>query len=201
MTRTWLLIIGVAATVSFAVLVLVAIPHAMLMDIDAPAGLEPYTATQARGREVYIENGCVYSHSQQVRDTTFTTDVERGWGNRATVPGDYVYDKPHLLSTMRTGPDLINVGARLPDRDWHLIHLYDPRAVVSWSIMPAFPYLFEEKNLDEVAPDDYVVPVTGDRAPKGKVVVASEDAQALVDYLLSLRRTYPVSEEEQTTGH
>ncbi|HEX6939295.1 MAG TPA: cbb3-type cytochrome c oxidase subunit II [Longimicrobiales bacterium] len=188
----WLLILGVMATIGFAAVVLVGIPHALFLQVPVPEGLAPYTDSALRGREVYIANGCVYCHSQQIRDAAFTTDVLRGWGDRATVPSDYVYDRPHLLGTMRTGPDLTNVGARLPDANWHLIHLYDPRAVVEWSIMPAFPFLFELKDPADVAPDDRIVPVRGDRAPEGKVVVATPDALALVDYLLSLRHDYPV---------
>jgi cytochrome c oxidase cbb3-type subunit 2 len=164
----------------------------MLMRVEAPRELEPYTASQLQGRQVYIANGCVYCHSQQVRDPAFTSDVDRGWGSRATVPADYVYDQPHLLGTSRTGPDLINVGQRLPDRNWQLIHLYDPRAVVAWSIMPRFPFLFEEKARGAVQPGDRVVVVPGPRAPKDRVVVAKPEAIALVDYLLSLKRSYPV---------
>lgn len=192
MTRLWLLLIGASATIGFALMTLVIVPQIMLMSIEAPPQLEPYTPDQANGRQVYIANGCLYCHSQQIRDESFTTDVARGWGTRANVPADYVYDKPHLLGTMRTGPDLINVGMRLPDANWHLIHLYDPRAVVSWSIMPAFPFLFEEKDSAAVTEDDYVVPVGGDRAPAGKVVVATKDALDLVAYLLSLKRAFPL---------
>lgn len=199
MIRTWLLIVGAIATVSFAVLVLVVLPRVVLVEVRPPAELRPYTEVQQRGRMVYQANGCVYCHSQQVRDQSFTTDAQRGWGSRATVPQDYVYDQPHLLGTMRTGPDLINVGQRLPDRDWHLIHLYDPRALVQWSIMPAFPYLFEEKDPSDVKPDDYVIRVTGPRAPAGKVVVAKPDALALVDYLLSLKRQYPAPTAAETS--
>jgi len=196
MTRLWLLLIGASATIGFALLTLVIIPQIMLLEIEAPPELRPYTPSQANGRRVYIANGCLYCHSQQLRDEHFTTDVARGWGSRANVPADYVYDRPHLLGTMRTGPDLINVGSRLPDPDWHLIHLYDPRAVVPWSIMPAFPFLFEEKDSAAVSPADRVVPVRGPRAPRGKVVVAKQDALDLVDYLLSLKRDFPV----QTTS-
>ncbi len=192
MTRVWLLLIGACATVGFALLTLVIVPRIMLVRVNAPPELQPYSTTEARGRQVYIANGCVYCHSQQIRDQAFTTDVARGWGDRATVPADYVYDRPHLLGTMRTGPDLINVGARLPDPDWHLIHLYDPRAVVAWSIMPAYPFLFQLKDSAAVTPGDRTVPVRGPRAPTGKVVVATTDALALVDYLLSLKRNYPV---------
>jgi cytochrome c oxidase cbb3-type subunit 2 len=140
---------------------------------------------------VYQREGCVYCHSQQVRDPSFTTDVDRGWGTRATVPADYVYDRPHFLGTMRTGPDLINVGARLPSLDWHLIHLYDPRSVVEWSIMPSYRYLFEERERGAASDSAPMVNVPGSRLPEGRVVVASPDAVALAQYLLSLSRQYP----------
>ena len=192
MTRTWLLMLGALATVMFATLVLVVLPQTMLVHVPAPPQLAPYTASQARGRAVYVADGCIYCHSQQVRDPAFTSDVARGWGTRATVPADYVYDRPHLLGTSRTGPDLINVGQRIPDPSWHLIHLYDPRALNAWSIMPALRFLFIEKNPADVRPGDRVVTVPGPRAPKGKVIVATADALALVDYLLSLKREYPV---------
>jgi hypothetical protein len=61
---------------------------------------------------------------------------------RASVPADYVYDRPHLLGSLRTGPDLFNIGARQPSKDWHLGHLYQPRAYVPNSIMPSYPFLF-----------------------------------------------------------
>jgi cytochrome c oxidase cbb3-type subunit 2 len=192
MTRTWMLVLGALATVGFAVLVLVAVPQIMLVRVPAPKQLAPYTPEQARGRQVYIENGCLYCHSQQVRDPALTSDVARGWGTRATVPADYVYDRPHLLGTMRTGPDLINVGARLPDPNWHLAHLYNPRSLVPWSIMPSFRFLFEERPPGGVRPGERTVPVQGPYAPRGRVVVSTPDALALVAYLLSLKREYPV---------
>ena len=194
MTRISLIALGAFAIMAGAICLLVLIPQAMLHDVQAPPGLQPYTPRQLVGRQVYIENGCLYCHSQQVRDPSFTTDVDRGWGARATVPADYVYDKPHLLGTMRTGPDLINVGQRLPDPDWHLIHLYDPRALVDWSLMPGFPFLFEEKAPGAVRATDRVVKIPGPRAPAGVVVVAKPEAIALVDYLISLKRQYPVSD-------
>src|SRR5688500_12130093 len=188
MTRISLIALGAFAIMASAICLLVLVPQAMLADVQAPPQLQPYTAQQLVGRDVYMANGCVYCHSQQVRDPAFTTDVDRGWGARATVPEDYVYDRPHLLGTMRTGPDLINVGQRLPDMDWHLIHLYDPRSLVEWSTMPAFPFLFEEKAQGEVRSGDRVVRIPGPRAPQGVVVVAKPEALALADYLISLKR-------------
>lgn len=192
MTRTWMLVLGALATIGFAALVLVAVPQIMLVRVAASKQLAPYTPEQQRGRRVYIENGCLYCHSQQVRDPAVTTDVARGWGSRATVPADYVYDRPHLLGTMRTGPDLINVGARLPDPNWHLVHLYNPRALQPWSIMPSFRFLFEERASGGVRPGERTVPVPGPYVPRGKVVVSTPDALALVAYLLSLKREYPI---------
>jgi cytochrome c oxidase cbb3-type subunit II len=116
------------------------------------------------------------------------------------VPADYYYDRPHLMGTMRTGPDLVNVGQRLPSEDWHLIHLYDPRSLNEWSNMPGFPYLFEEKRPADVRPTDRVVKIPGARAPKGVVVVAKPEGLALVDYLISLKRTYPVTRDTGTVA-
>jgi len=197
MTRIWLIALGAFAIMASAICLLVLVPAAMLREVRPPAGLQPYTARQLAGRQSYIANGCLYCHSQQIRDPSFTTDVDRGWGSRATVPEDYVYDRPHLLGTMRTGPDLINVGQRLPDVDWHLIHLYDPRSLAEWSTMPAFPFLFEERRSGDVRPGERVVRIPGPRAPTGVVVVATADALALADYLISLKRQYPVPESSK----
>lgn len=205
MTRASLLLLGALATVGFAAIVLVALPRVMLTRVPVPPELL-YTLSQdeqevvARGRAVYLRNGCIYCHSQQVRDPAFTTDVDRGWGSRATVPADYTLDSPHTLGTMRTGPDLINVGQRLPDPKWHLLHLYDPRAVVPWSIMPAHPFLFEEREPDEVRPGEQVLSIPAGRGPEGKAVVPKEDALALVAYLLSLQRNYEVPEPGEEEG-
>jgi cytochrome c oxidase cbb3-type subunit II len=190
-TRSSLIALGAFAIMAGAIALLVLTPQALLRRVEPPPQLRPYTAVQARGRAVYQREGCVYCHSQQVRDPSFTTDIDRGWGTRATVPADYVYDRPHFLGTMRTGPDLVNVGARLPSLDWHLIHLYDPRSVVEWSIMPSYRYLFEERD-GTGADSARVVNVPGGRLPAGRVVVASPDAVALAEYLLSLSRQYPV---------
>lgn len=193
MTRAIVLLLGALATLLFALVVLIILPGALLAKVEAPPELEPYTAQELVGRRVYIENGCVYCHSQQVRDPSFTTDVARGWGSRPSVPADYVYDKPHLLGTMRTGPDLINVGNRIPDPQWHLLHLYQPRALVSWSIMPAYPFLFEHKKT--TAPGEAALTIPAPYAPESGVVVPTDEARALVAYLLSLKRDYPAPVE------
>ena len=168
---------------------LVVMRYIQVRDIVPPPELKPYTDQQLRGRAVYIANGCVYCHSQQPRDRKLAPDAARGWG-RASVPADCSYDRLHLLGSMRTGPDLFNIGVRQPSQDGHLGHLYQPRAYVPGSIMPAFAYLFRVKaSADE---GEQVVNMPPGRVPAGMVVVASPDALDLVKYLQGLNHTYAV---------
>lgn len=183
------LITGAMVTFAFAVALLLIIPYFQIRDIPAPDGLKPYTTAELRGRQSYIANGCHYCHTQQPRDASFAPDHTRGWG-RAAVPADYVYDRPHLLGSMRTGPDLFNIGVRQPSKDWQLGHLYQPRAYVPDSIMPSFPYLFDVK--DEAEADETEVRLPPEYQPEGKVVVATPEALDLVKYLQALKRNYPV---------
>lgn len=173
---------------SIAASALVVVPYMLVRDAKPATGLKPYTAAELRGRQQYIANGCVYCHSQQPRAAAFAPDTKRGWG-RPSVAGDYAYDSPHLLGTMRTGPDLLNIGARQPSDQWHLGHLYQPRAFVPGSIMPAFPFLFDAKDKAETG--DVLISLPPGREPAGKVVVAGPEALDLVAYLKSLDRTYP----------
>ncbi len=182
------LLTGAMVALALATSTLVVIPYLQLSDLKPAAGLKPYTAAQLRGRDQYIRNGCVYCHSQQPRDKAQAPDAQRGWG-RASVAADYYYDNPHLLGTMRTGPDLLNIGARQPSADWQLGHLYQPRAYTPGSIMPSYPYLFDIKS--EAESGDRVVTLPPGYTPAGKVVVAKPEVLDLVQYLLGLDRTYP----------
>jgi cytochrome c oxidase cbb3-type subunit 2 len=187
--RLWL---GAVAIIGLATALLVVVPYVTLRDVPPPEGLRPYTPAQLAGRQVYIANGCVYCHSQQPRDPNVAPDMQRGWG-RPSVPGDYHYDEPHLLGTMRTGPDLLNIAVRQPSRDWHLGHLYQPRAYSPGSIMPAYPFLFEVRDGTQAQPGETVLALPPGVAPSGRRVVARQEALDLVEYLLSLDRTYPVA--------
>lgn len=136
------LIAGGMVMLALATSALVVLPYLQVRQVEPTPGLKPYTAAELRGRAAYIAHGCVYCHSQQPRAANFAPDVLRGWG-RASVADDYAHDTPHLLGTMRTGPDLFNIGARQPSDPWHLGHLYQPRAYVPGSLMPAYPFLFD----------------------------------------------------------
>ncbi len=188
MNRYLSLFAGALVTVAFAFLVLVFVPRLQLSSVAAPAALAPYADSTQAGREAYVSLGCLYCHSQQVRSPDFGSDQTRGWG-RASYPADYAYDRPHQLGTMRTGPDLMNIGVRQPSRDWQLAHLYQPRAVTPGSLMPSFRFLFQDKGQAEMG--DEIVNLPPGVGPAGKVVVASPEARALVSYLLSMKHEYP----------
>ncbi|OWY04845.1 cytochrome-c oxidase [Thioclava sp. F1Mire-8] len=187
MNRYLPLAITALAILALATLFLVIAPGMQISAQGPTTGLKPYTEAEAGGREVYVSLGCLYCHSQQPRSLAQAPDAERGWG-RASVAGDYAYDAPHQLGTMRTGPDLMDIGDRMPSQAWQLTHLYQPRAISSWSIMPAYPYLFTHK--DKAGPDDVVVKLPAKYAPKSGVIVAKQDALDLVKYLQGMTRQY-----------
>ena len=187
------LLAGGMLMLSVATSALVVLPYLLVRDVSPTPGLQPYTAAQLRGRAVYIQNGCVYCHSQQPRAKSFAPDAARGWG-RASVAGDYAYDTPHLLGTMRTGPDLFNIGARQSSAAWHLGHLYQPRAFVPGSIMPSYPFLFDTKA--KADNNDVVVSLPPALQVTGQVVVATPAALDLVVYLLALDHTAPALAQE-----
>jgi len=113
--------------------------HSTTTPVD---GLEPYTALQLEGRDIYIREGCVGCHSQMIRP--FRAETER-YGHYS-VAGEFIYDRPFLWGSKRTGPDLHRVGGRYSD-EWHRVHLVNPRDVVPESIMPSYPWL-ETNALD-----------------------------------------------------
>ena len=86
-------------------------------------------------------------------------DMARGWGRRRTVAEDFLFDYPVMLGSQRIGPDLADVGARLPDANWHLAHLYAPRSKSDGSTMPPYRFLFEKRrNNHEHSTDALVQP-------------------------------------------
>ena len=148
-----------------------------------------------QGAEIYRSLGCVYCHSQQVRPEGFGSDIDRGWGRRRTVSRDYLYDKPVMLGTMRTGPDLTNIGERQPSAEWHYSHLYDPQITSAGSTMPRYPFLFEVRPIGAGGPSTNAVKL-GERlqVPAGTEVLPTPAARQLVAYLQSLRTSVSLPE-------
>jgi ribosomal protein L7/L12 len=116
-------------------------------------------------------------------------DIQRGWGKRVTVAQDFLHDYPVQLGNLRVGPDLANVGARLPTSQAILQKLYDPQHVTPGSMMPPYRYLFEKRPLvaGEKLPDDAVAILNRTDKSPGEVVTARPEAKALAAYLLSQR--------------
>ena len=125
-------------------------------------------------------------------------DIARGWGNRRTVADDYLYDYPVMLGSQRVGPDLANVGARLSDPKWHLLHLYAPQMMVEKSAMPPYRFLFETRRIEHAASPDALDLKGASAPPAGYEVVPTEAARALAGYLSSLRADAPLFETPLT---
>ena len=102
------------------------------------AGVTPYSPLEAKGRDIYIREGCYTCHSQMIRPMRAEL-LRYGEWSRA---GEYAYDHPFLLGSRRIGPDLQRVGGKYPDA-WHYEHMRDPRSTSPGSVMPAYPWLLE----------------------------------------------------------
>lgn len=148
-----------------------------------------------RGREVYQEQGCVSCHTQQTLGVV-STDIDRGWGTRQSMPLDYIDQKVVFTGTNRVGPDLANVGERRPEADWHYLHFYDPQITSPGSNMPPFSFLFEKRKVVGERssralelPKDYEG-LEDDRYE----IVPTPDADALVAYMIGLSQAYEIPE-------
>ena len=144
-----------------------------------------------QGAEVYRSLGCASCHSQQVRGNE--ADLTR-WGVRRTVAQDYLFDTPVQLGENRIGPDLANVGARIQDENWHYLHLFNPRSVVEKSVMPPYRFLFDVQERGSAPAGEALALPEGFPIEPGYEIVPTDDARALVAYLLG--RKYDVGLEE-----
>jgi cytochrome c oxidase cbb3-type subunit 2 len=116
------------------------VPLFFSAEVTEPApGIEPYSALELEGRDIYVREGCYNCHSQMIRP--FRAETER-YGHYS-LAGESVYDRPFQFGSKRTGPDLARVGGRYSD-EWHRVHLLNPRDVVPESNMPGYPWL--ERN-------------------------------------------------------
>ncbi len=148
-------------------------------------GLQPYTALQLAGRDIYIREGCYNCHSQMIRP--FRAETLR-YGHYS-VAGESVYDHPFQWGSKRTGPDLARVGGKYSDV-WHQVHLINPRDVVPESNMPAYPWL-EKALVDAAVMPAHMkalrtvgVPYTDEQIAKaGNDVQGKTELEALIAYL------------------
>jgi len=108
-------------------------------NVPTISSVKPYTPLELHGRDIYIREGCVNCHTQMVRP--FRSETER-YGEYSKA-GEFVYDHPFLWGSKRTGPDLHRIGQKYSNT-WHYNHMLAPDAVSTGSIMPAYPWLFEQ---------------------------------------------------------
>lgn len=148
-------------------------------------GIQPYTALQLAGRDIYTREGCYNCHSQMIRP--FRAETLR-YGHYS-VAGESVYDHPFQWGSKRTGPDLARVGGRYSD-EWHRIHLTNPRDVVPESNMPAYPWLAQSTVDAAVMPGHMKalrtvgVPYTDEQIAKASEEVKGKtELDAVIAYL------------------
>ncbi len=183
-----LLIVLVLITVAIGGLVEIVPLFFQKSTTEPTKGLQPYTALQLAGRDVYVREGCYNCHSQMIRP--FRAETER-YGHYS-VAGEFVYDRPFQWGSKRTGPDLHRVGGRYSD-EWHRVHLMNPRDVVPESNMPAYPWLASTLVDAEVMPRKLAVLRTlGHPYSDAEIKSAAENVKgktemdALIAYLQSL---------------
>jgi cytochrome c oxidase cbb3-type subunit 2 len=207
MNRAPLIFLGIFFTSAFSWTGIVLTNHLGYADLqpvfdenEGKAFPQRLSGEALRGKEVYRDLGCVYCHTQQVRAPGYGTDIERGWGERQSVARDYIHEKRVYLGTMRTGPDLRNVGARFAGeggRNWHIQHFYNPAEISKitlegetyGSIMPPYRFLFETRPIvGEPSPKSvqHLLPAK-DQPPAGHEIVLTQRGEDLISYLLALK--------------
>ncbi|MFC0342821.1 cytochrome-c oxidase, cbb3-type subunit I [Epilithonimonas hispanica] len=113
-------------------------------NVPTISAVKPYSPLELEGRDIYIREGCNACHSQMIRP--FRDEVVRfnGKNGQYSKAGEFIYDRPFLWGSKRTGPDLQREGGVRPD-SWHFKHMYNPRSTSAGSIMPRYPWLIENE--------------------------------------------------------
>ena len=167
-TTLTMLAVLVGGTVEFLPLV--------LMETSTPtiSTVTPYTPLELTGRDLYIREGCVSCHSQQIRP--FRDEIER-YGEYSK-PGEAVYDRPFLWGSKRTGPDLSRIGGKYPDL-WHVRHMEDPRSTSPNSLMPPYGWLLsQDLKLDNLPAKMNGLKTLGTPYSDSEIEGAVQDAEA-----------------------
>lgn len=175
-------------------------------NVPTISSVKPYTPLELQGRDIYIREGCYTCHSQMIRP--FRSETAR-YGEYSKA-GEFVYDHPFQWGSKRTGPDLAREGGKYPD-SWHFNHMLDPTSMSPGSIMPAYPWLFDndldaastpdkikammtlgvpyEKGYEEKATKDLeaqAAMITANLKKDGVTVMSNKEIVALIAYLQRL---------------
>jgi len=185
-----LLALGVFTILSIGVAIM---PAYQMEEYEPIPGQKDLSSSERRGLSIYVSEGCVACHTQQVRNI----EMDKTWGERPSLASDYYYSKqrmdiwrqsPSILGSERTGPDLTDIGSRQPSDQWHLLHLYNPRLVVEASIMPSYSWMFRKTDTSLVQNDDVTLPREITKMQNSDILIAKEEALDLVAYIKSLQQ-------------
>jgi cytochrome c oxidase cbb3-type subunit I/II len=142
-------------------------------NIPTISSVKPYTPLELQGRDIYIREGCNNCHSQMIRP--FRHEVVR-YGEYSKA-GEFVYDHPFQWGSKRTGPDLARIGGKYPN-SWHFNHMLEPASMSSGSIMPAYPFMFEnDLDISTTNSKIHAMRNLGVPYPKGYEAIANEDLE------------------------
>jgi cytochrome c oxidase cbb3-type subunit I/II len=147
----------------------------LVIDKNVPKieSVMPYTPLELEGRDLYIKEGCISCHSQMVRP--FRSETER-YGEYSK-SGEFVYDRPFLWGSKRTGPDLHRVGGKYP-HSWHYNHMLEPESMSPGSLMPPYPWMLDQEiNTKYTASKIKVLQMLNTPYPKGYADRAVEDLE------------------------
>jgi cytochrome c oxidase cbb3-type subunit I/II len=143
-------------------------------NVPTIASVKPYTPLELQGRDIYVREGCYTCHSQMIRP--FRDEVER-YGEYSKA-GEFVYDHPFQWGSKRTGPDLARIGGKYPN-SWHYNHMLDPRSMSPGSIMPNYPWLFDDEiDTSLTGAKIRAMQTLGVPYPKGYDKLANQDLTA-----------------------
>jgi len=147
------------------------------------------TMLEASGIASQLTNG---EAKAQVVLATLGPDIQRGWGKRATVSQDYLYDNPVQLGSLRVGPDLANYGTRAVPSALALQHLYSPQSTMPKSMMPPYRYLFNKRKVADG--EKRAANALPAMVEPGYEITPTPEAEALVAYLMSLDASASLAE-------
>lgn len=109
-------------------------------NIPTIESVKPYSPLELQGRDIYVREGCYTCHSQMIRPFRHET-ARYGEYSKA---GEFVYDHPFQWGSKRTGPDLHRIGGKYPN-SWHYNHMLEPSSTSQGTVMPSYPWLFENE--------------------------------------------------------
>ncbi len=185
--KPFLFLIMATAAILAGTIVTMVLPFAWVnTEADRIEGVVPYTALQQEGRDIYIREGCNNCHTQTVRP--LVAEVLR-YGDYSK-SGEFLYDRPFLWGSKRTGPDLARLGGKYPDA-WHYKHMASPRGMVPKTNMPDYGWLADNKVDPEMIQRKMDVLDFPYTAADIKALEGKSEMDAMVAYLQKLGSDIP----------